>query len=142
MASSPVVVAAFVHAGKSVAAGGWWQWRRQHHCTGQTCQPCWQSPLHETQCSSLCFAGEDAWTEPAAVPVAAAAGTFAYASAAAVELLAAVAVAAVAAVAAAVAEIVDVAAEPLLLEAADTAVAVGQLEQSCWPELVQQAVAQ
>lgn len=78
------------------------------------------------------------------MPVAAAAaGTFAYASAAAVELLAVVVVAAVAAVAAAVAETVGVAVEPLLLEAADTAVAVGRLEQSCcWPETIEQAVAQ
>ena len=134
-ASSPVVVVAVAHAGKSAAAGGWWQW--QHRCTGQTCQPCWQSPLHENQ---MCFAGEDAWTEPDAG--AAGAGTFAYASAAAVELLAAAVVVAVAAVAAVVAETVGVAVAPLLLEAAHTAVAVGRLDQSCWPETVEEAVAQ
>ena len=36
----PVVVGAFVLVGKPAAADGWWQWQRQHHCTGQTCPPC------------------------------------------------------------------------------------------------------
>lgn len=35
-----VVVGAFVLVGKPAAADGWWQWQRQHHCTGQTCLPC------------------------------------------------------------------------------------------------------
>ena len=116
-----------VSVGRLGLPAGWWQWWRGHHCTAQTCQPCWRSPLHVTQC--LRFAVDDAWSEPAAA-AAAAAVTFVDASAAAVELRAAAGAAAVAAVVAAavVARTAGVGVEPLPLEAADTAVAVGQLE--------------
>ena len=97
-------------------SAGCLQQQMKQCCTAQTCQPCWQSHLHETQCSWQCFVGGTAQLEHAAAAAEIETDAFAFASASA---------AAVAVAAGQPAAAVDAAAVAAAAEASVAAAAVG-----------------